>query len=164
MNTVGWTINTLHILDYLKCPLCSLSPPSPVAHPPASGDLVLPLVHLLFCYHLNNVHHLLILKNGSKILITRPNVLDPRDDLLLDPLLLDPLSLDPLCLDSLLLDLLSLVLLSSDPDLLSYLISLNPLLFKNIVHVGCFKHFVFVNLCIFQHRNVIFDILDPPCF
>ena len=36
---------------------------------------------------------------------------------------------------------------------MSYLISLNPMLFKNIAHVGSFKHFVFVYLriCIFEY-------------
>ena len=57
---------------------------------------------------------------------------------------------------------------------MSYLISLNPMLFKNIAHVGSFKHFVFlylricviVYLCILHliHGNVIFDILESNAF
>ena len=57
---------------------------------------------------------------------------------------------------------------------MSDLISLNPMLFKNIAHVGSFKHFVFVYLrfcvivylCIFHliHGNVIFDIVNPMLF
>ena len=53
-------------------------------------------------------------------------------------------------------------------------ISLNPMLLKNIAHVGSFKHFVFVYLricvivylCIFHliHGNVIFDILESRAF
>ena len=52
-----------------------------------------------------------------------------------------------------------------------YFISLNPLLFKNIAHVGSFKHavfvyIVFVYLCLLHliHGDVIFDILEPPAF
>ena len=51
-----------------------------------------------------------------------------------------------------------------------YLISLNNMLFKNVAHIGSFKHFVFlylricviVYLCILHliHGNVIFDILE----
>ena len=54
------------------------------------------------------------------------------------------------------------------------MISLNPMLFKNIAHVGSFKHFVFVYLricvivylCILHliHGNVIFDILESNAF
>ena len=44
------------------------------------------------------------------------------------------LSLDPLLLDH--------------TDELSYLISLNQLLFNHIVHAGSSKHFVFVYLCV----------------
>ena len=57
---------------------------------------------------------------------------------------------------------------------LSYLISLNPMLLKNIAHVGTFKHFVFVYLricvivylCIIHliHGNVINDILESHAF
>merc|ERR1712218_212169 len=57
---------------------------------------------------------------------------------------------------------------------ISYLISLNPMLLKNIAHVGPFKHFVFVYLsicvivylCILHliHGNVIFDILESHAF
>ena len=50
-----------------------------------------------------------------------------------------------------------------------WLISLNPMLLKNIAHVGSFKHFVFVYLrylCIlhFTHGKVIFDILESHVF
>ena len=57
---------------------------------------------------------------------------------------------------------------------MSYLISFNPMLFKNIAHVGSFKHFVFVflricvivYLCILHliHGNVIFHILESHAF
>ena len=73
---------------------------------------------------------------------------------------------------------------------MSYLISLSPMLLKNIAHVGSFKHFVFVYLpiclfvylricvfvylciCVFVylcilhliHGNVIFDILESHPF
>ena len=49
---------------------------------------------------------------------------------------------------------------------MSYLISLNSMLLKNIAHVGSFKHFVFVYLCILHliHGNVIFDILESHAF
>ena len=57
---------------------------------------------------------------------------------------------------------------------MSYLISFNPMLLKNIAHVGSFKHFVFVYLricvivylCILHliHGNVIFDILESHAF
>ena len=62
---------------------------------------------------------------------------------------------------------------------MSYLISLNPMLFKNVAHVGSFTHFdlcvsVFVYLCIclfvylfilhLIHRNVIFYILESHAF
>ena len=39
---------------------------------------------------------------------------------------------------------------------ISYLISLNPMLFKNIAHVGSFKHFVFVYLCILKKAHMTF--------
>merc|ERR1711860_342363 len=45
------------------------------------------------------------------------------------------------------------------------------MLFKNIAHVGSFKHFVFVYLCIcifvfafLTHGNIIFDILEQSSF
>ena len=46
------------------------------------------------------------------------------------------------------------------------MISLNPMLFKNIALFGTFKHFVFVYLCILHliHWNVIFDILESHAF
>ena len=51
------------------------------------------------------------------------------------------------------------------------MISLNPMLFKNIAHVGFFKHFVFVYLrnCVFVYLyliygNVIFDTLETHVF
>ena len=57
---------------------------------------------------------------------------------------------------------------------MSYSISLNSMLFKNIAHVGSFKHFIFlylricviVYLCILHliHGNVIFDILESNAF
>ena len=57
---------------------------------------------------------------------------------------------------------------------ISYLISLNPMIFKNIAHVGSFKHLVFVYLricvivyfCILHliHGNVIFGTLESHAF
>ena len=40
------------------------------------------------------------------------------------------------------------------------------MIFVNIEHVGSFKHFVFVYLCILHliHRNVIFDSLESHAF
>ena len=54
---------------------------------------------------------------------------------------------------------------------MSYLISLNPMLLKNIAHVGSFKHFVFVYLPICVFLYFTFDIREChiwypwiPCF
>ena len=40
---------------------------------------------------------------------------------------------------------------------MSYSISLNPMLFKNIAHVGSFKHFVFVYLriCVIVYLRIL---------
>ena len=52
---------------------------------------------------------------------------------------------------------------------MSYLISLNPMLFKNMAHVGSFKHFVFVYLRIFVfyilYKGMSYSIsLNPMLF
>ena len=49
---------------------------------------------------------------------------------------------------------------------MSYLISLNPMLFKNIAHVGSFKHFVFVYLriCVFVYFTLDMHILESHAF
>merc|ERR1712066_689460 len=50
---------------------------------------------------------------------------------------------------------------------MSFLISLNNPLFKNIPHVGSFWHFAICCICVFvrsTHGNMIFDILEQSSF
>merc|ERR1711895_225199 len=57
---------------------------------------------------------------------------------------------------------------------ISFLISLNNPLFKNMAHVGSFWHFVICCICVFvyvyfvfaclTHGNIIFDILERSSF